>query len=80
MPTSVSVLVQVPDAADRHAEHGVVGAVEAYGPGLVVPVAEGVQVHVHGPADLRLAVKEVGGAHNQVCPAGGRTKAGIREG
>lgn len=72
--TSVSVLVQISDAADGHPEHGVVGPVETDRPGLIVPVAEGVQVDVHSPADLCLTVKEIRSSDNQIRPSVPRNK------
>lgn len=67
--TSVPVLVQISYVADCHSKHGVVGPVETDGPSLVVPVTEGVQVHVHSPTNLCLTVKEIRSSNNQICPA-----------
>ena len=70
--TAISVLVQISDVADRHSKHGVVGPVETDRPSLIIPVAKGVQVHVHGPSDLCFTVKEIRSSNDQIRPAGNR--------
>lgn len=69
--TSIPILVQIPYVADRYPKHRVICPVETDGPSLVIPVAEGVQVHIYSPTYLCFAVKEVRSSHNQICPAGG---------
>ena len=62
--TSISILVQISDVADRHPEHGVIRPVEADRPSVIVPVTERVQVDVDGSTDLGLAVEKVGSSDN----------------
>lgn len=74
--TSISILVQISNAADCHPEHGVVGPVQTDGPGLIIPVAKGVQVDVHSSTNLRLAVKEIWSSNNEICPTGQKNECG----
>lgn len=68
--TSISILVEISDATDCHPKHGIVCPVQTDGPGLIVPVAKGVQVDVHSSTDLRLTVKEIWSSNNEICPTG----------
>lgn len=74
--TSISILVEISDATDCHPEHGVVRPVQTDGPGLIIPVAKGVQVDIHSSTDLRLTVKEIWSSNNEICPTGYRNKCG----
>lgn len=74
--TSISILVEISDATNCHPEHGVVCPVQTDGPGLIIPVAKGVQVDVHSSTNLRLTVKEIWSSNNEIRPTGWRNKCG----
>lgn len=61
-------MVEVPQYSQTDPKHGVRGATESERRDIC-PMATLVHIHIHGTSKFFLAFKEVGGTHNQVCPA-----------